>query len=64
MQSKKASIFTEEQESDLRRLKAYVPYRIVWGAVGPNGEFMSGADYDRRKLNRYIRQGWLVATIG
>lgn len=64
MQGDKASIFTEAQETELRRVKQYFPYRIVWGAIGPNGEFESGANTTRRELNKYLRKGWLVATIG
>ena len=64
MQNEKASIFTAEQEQSLRQLKTYFPYRIVWGAVNSNGEFEQHADYDRRKLYRYLRnREWLVATI-
>ena len=63
MQGDKASIFTLEQETELRHMKQYFPYRIVWGAVNTNGEFVSGANTTRRQLNQYLRQGWLVATL-
>ena len=64
VQGDKASIFTKEQEDELRNLKAHFPYRIVWGAVDINGEFYRGADVTRHKLNRFLRRGYLVATIG
>lgn len=65
MQAEKASIFSAEQEAELLRLKQYFPFRIVWGAVSNNGEFVSGADLTRRRLNQYLRkQGWIVATVG
>lgn len=65
MQGDKASIFTLEQEQGLAQLKRYCPYRIVWGAVNTDtGEYVQGADYTRRRLNTYLRKGWLVATFG
>lgn len=63
MQTEKASIFTIEQEEAIKRLKAYFPYRICWGAVNNNGEFVTGADHTKQKLNSYLRKGWLVATV-
>lgn len=63
----RASIFTADQERDLRQLKACFPYRLVWGAVNVQTEphdFEMHADYTRHKLNRYLRKGWLVATVG
>jgi hypothetical protein len=61
----RASIFTAEQEAQLRNLKAHFPYRIIWGEVIPDTqEFVSHADYDRRGLNKSLRKGNLVATIG
>lgn len=62
----RASIFTPEQETELRRLKSYFPFRIVWGAVNVNTEphtFECGASHTRRELNKRMRSGWLVATI-
>lgn len=61
----RASIFTADQETALRQLKAWKPFAIVWGAVSENGEFVTGADYTRHRLNSYLRKpGWIVATIG
>ena len=61
----RASIFTVAQVEELKRLKAYFPYRIVWGAVSVNNEFVCMASSDRRELNKYLRkQDWLVATLG
>jgi hypothetical protein len=63
----RASIFTEAQEAELRRLKAYFPYRIVFGAVNVQTEphtFEAYAMKDRRQLNKLLRAGWLVATLG
>jgi|WetSurSiteA1Bulk_404760.scaffolds.fasta_scaffold10597_3 hypothetical protein len=44
-------------------LKLHFPFRIVWIALGPNDTTKQGADFDRRKINRLIRKGWLVAEI-
>lgn len=63
----RASIFTVEQTEHLAKLKQWKPYCIVWGAVNTNTmphEFEAHCSYDRRKLNSYLRKGWLVATIG
>lgn len=65
IQSVRASLFTVEQEAELTRLKAYFPFRIVWGAISENGEFVSGASHTRRQLNSYVRKpGWIAATVG
>jgi len=63
----RASLFTVEQEAELRRMKAYFPYRIVWGAVNTQTTphtFEAHNSYDRRRLMAYVRKGWLVATVG
>lgn len=61
----RASLFTVEQENELRRLKAYFPFRIVWGVVDENGNFTCGASTTRRELNRLLRKpGSIGATIG
>lgn len=61
----RASIFTAEQEAELRRLKQHFPFRIVWGCVNVNTQEVTyHADYDRRGINRELRKGNLVATIG
>jgi hypothetical protein len=61
-----ASIFTTAQTEELAILKSRLPFRIVWGAVNTQTEphtFEAHADYDRRRLMRYLRKGWLVATV-
>lgn len=58
------SVFTIEQERQLADLKAHFPFRIVWGALSPdNSEFEAHADYDRRKLMRYVRKGWACSEV-
>lgn len=63
----RASIFTQEQEAELRRMKAYFPWRIVWGGIdGRSHEFSTHADTTRRHLNAFLRAnpGNIAATIG
>mgnify|MGYP000866640470 FL=1 len=58
------SVFSPAQEADLRRLKSYFPSRIVWGGFDANGEFYTGADHTRRRMNAFLRKpGHIVATI-
>ena len=65
MNEPRASIFTQEQEAELKRMKAYFPFRIVWGEVVPDTQkFTAFASKDRRQLNKSLRAGNLVATGG
>lgn len=62
--SPRASIFTLEQEAQLRDLKRHFPFRIVWGCINPQDQsFEAHASYTRAKLNARLRKGWLVATV-
>ncbi len=47
--------------ADVRKLKAYFPYRICWGAWNPSdvADTMQGADYTKRKFNAQLRKGWV-----
>ena len=54
---------TKEQETQLFRLKAYFPYRIVFGVILPDGTFESYADNTKRKLNKFIKLGYSVFLI-
>lgn len=48
----------------MRKLKSWMPYRIVYGAINPeNNEFVYNAVYNMRQPNKYARQGWAVFTI-
>lgn len=54
----------EKMEADMMRLKAYFPYRIVWGAISPDGnEFVTGATPTKRQVNDYLRKGWHTYVI-
>lgn len=51
--------------ADVRRLKAYFPYRICWGAFKPDApaDTLSGADHTRRNLNTALRNGYAAFTL-
>ena len=51
---------TESQLNDLRRLKAYFPYRIVFGAISPSGEWEANAQPTKRRALSLARKGWQV----
>ncbi len=55
--------FTDAQLAEMQRLKSYFPYRIIYGAFSPDGEFEAGAQKDRRRINKLLREGWQVATL-
>ena len=53
-----------KMQSDMNRLKAYFPYRIVWGAINSETlEFVTGANVTKRQVNDYIRKGWNCYAI-
>lgn len=55
---------TDVQVAELRRLKQYFPYRIIFGTLGPNGEFEAFADTTKRRMNAKLRAGYAVFTLG
>ena len=49
---------TTEQENEIRRVKAYFPYRVVCGVIDKDtGEFNVYANVTRHTSNRLIREG-------
>lgn len=54
---------SESQTAEMQRLKAYFPYRIVYGAIGPKGEWQCGAVVNKREPNRLSREGWTVYLL-
>lgn len=48
---------TQEQQSEMRRLKSYFPYRIVWAVINKAGEFAAYATSDKRAMNKELRAG-------
>ena len=55
---------TTEQNAELSRLKAYFPYRVVWGAIHPEThEWVASANTSKRQMNSYVRKGWTVFQV-
>ncbi len=55
---------TVEQNAELSRLKAYFPYRVVWGAIHPDTkEWVASANTTKRQMNSYVKQGWVVFQV-
>lgn len=54
-------MLTELQQQQVINLKDCFPFRICFGALNPDtGEFLTRADYNKRFMNKLLRQGWLV----
>lgn len=51
---------TPEQAADVLRLKRWKPYRVVFGAMSPEGEWRVYAKNDRRIMLALARQGWAI----
>jgi hypothetical protein len=50
--------------NDMKRLKMYFPYRVVYGAVNPaTGEQVSGARKTKAAAKNLAKKGWSVWTI-
>lgn len=54
---------TAEQQAELARLKAWFPFRIVYGAISPDGVWESAAVTTMRQPNALARKGWQVWTV-
>jgi hypothetical protein len=54
---------TAEQEQELKRLKAYFPYRIVFGVVRTTGEWEAYAKTTMATANRLTREGHAVFVL-
>lgn len=54
---------SEDQLAELTRLKAYFPYRIVYGAISGGNEWICGAVTTKREPNRLARTGWHVVIL-
>lgn len=51
---------TQEQLKELQRLKAYFPYRIVFGVLRKSGEFEAWAKPTKHAANKLAREGHTV----
>lgn len=46
--------------AEMTRLKAYYPFRVVWGTINPETlETVTGASATRKQVNAYMRGGWI-----
>jgi hypothetical protein len=54
---------TEENKTQLIRLKQYFPYRIVFGVILPDGVFETYAVNTKHKLNKFLKLGYPVFQI-
>jgi len=58
------STLNEAQITELRRLRSYFPYRIIYGALNPaTGEWLASAVATMRIPNKLAREGWQVVTV-
>jgi hypothetical protein len=49
---------TLSQKEEMKRLKQYFPYRIVWACINSvTGEFSAQASSDKRAINKELRAG-------
>lgn len=55
--------FSDMQIAELRRLKEYFPYRVVFGALSPAGEFEANAQPTKRRAMKLAREGWHVEIL-
>ena len=43
---------------EMNRLKDYFPFRIVWGAILPDGTYEVGANATKHRVNNLMRKGY------
>jgi len=56
---------TEEQKQQMINLKNWLPYRIVFGVIMPDGQFGTYAETTKRKLNKFLKtEGCQVFIFG
>lgn len=54
---------TPAQEGELRTLQATFPYRIIYYAIAPDGEWFASAVTSRRIPNKLAREGHRVFIV-
>ena len=54
----------QQQTQELQRLKAYFPFRIVFGVIHKDGSFQSYAKRTMHVANRLSRDGASVFILG
>lgn len=53
----------EKQSEELKRLKGYFPFRIVFGAISPEGNFDAYAKLTMHTANSLARKGYQVFIL-
>jgi len=48
----------QNMANEMSRLKAYFPFRIVWGAIREDGTYEVGATPTKRQINDLMRKGY------
>lgn len=55
---------SDQQVVEMRRMKSYFPYRIVFGVFDKDtGEFSVWAKPTKHAMNRLVREGHAVFTL-
>lgn len=52
-----------EQIAEVRRLKAYFPFRLCYGALSPTGEFEANAVATMARPRNLVRKGYHVEVL-
>jgi hypothetical protein len=64
MQHPEKPVLNESQANEIARMKAYFPYRIVFGVIDKNtGEFFVYAKPTKHTMNKLARDGHQVFTL-
>lgn len=56
-------MLTQSQIQELQRIKAYFPYRIVFGVIKKDGTFEVWAKTTKHAANRLAREGHQVFMV-
>jgi hypothetical protein len=56
-------MLTPQQTAELQRLKAYFPFRVVFGVIRKDGTFESYAKTTMHTANKLAREGHTVMVI-
>jgi hypothetical protein len=57
-------MLNDHQANEMARMKAYFPYRIVFGVIDKDtGEFFVYAKPTRHTMNKMVREGHQVFTL-
>ena len=55
---------SEQQVAEMRRMKSYFPYRIVFGVFDKDsGDFFVYSKTTKHTMNRLVREGHAVFTL-